>query len=162
MAFAYERHEDRFNLPEHIQNGDISEEGKKVVSISENPIPDFPGVDVVMTHGPPKGILDKCPGGNVGCENLLKAVRRAKPRLHCFGHIHEVNGAELVSWGNRVVSSTSGNNRKVENKYPECSVGADEVDFGMETLMVNSAIMDRWGKLDNTPWLVNLGLGKAE
>lgn len=68
------------------------------MSIARNPVPDFPDVDILMTHGPPKGILDGCPQGNVGCRNLLRALRRAKPLMHCFGHIHEGNGVEIVDW----------------------------------------------------------------
>lgn len=51
-----------------------------------------------MTHGPPKDIMDNCAPGHQGYENLLRAVRRARPRLHCFGHIHEGYGAEVVAW----------------------------------------------------------------
>jgi Icc-related predicted phosphoesterase len=52
----------------------------------------------MMTHGPPKGILDECEQGNMGCENLLRAARRARPRLYCFGHIHEGYGSKLITW----------------------------------------------------------------
>ena len=58
--------------------------------------------DVLITHGPPHGIADtvKRPvaqivstlagqGLHVGCEDLVRAVRRVRPRLHVFGHIHE-------------------------------------------------------------------------
>ena len=51
-----------------------------------------PGVDVLMTHGPPLGRGDLCkPHGNrAGCEHLLEQVQeRIKPRCHVFGHIHE-------------------------------------------------------------------------
>ena len=59
------------------------------------------GVDVVMTHGPPKNIRDLSALGRVhaGCDDLLEAVRKARPRVHCFGHIHEGWGAELMEWG---------------------------------------------------------------
>jgi Icc-related predicted phosphoesterase len=52
------------------------------------------GVDILVTHGPPMGILDKVyDGERVGCEELAKAVKeRIKPRLHVFGHIHEEAG----------------------------------------------------------------------
>jgi Icc-related predicted phosphoesterase len=54
-------------------------------------IPD--DVDVLVTHGPPASILDIAPiGGSVGCPELLEAVRRVKPALHAFGHIHEGYG----------------------------------------------------------------------
>lgn len=57
------------------------------------------GVDVVVTHGPPKGIMDYTYGRErAGCPNLFAAVSRARPQLHCFGHIHEIWGAKFVTW----------------------------------------------------------------
>ena len=51
------------------------------------------GTDVLITHGPPHGIGDRCEDGRqVGCEELLAAVQRLRPRLHIFGHIHEGAG----------------------------------------------------------------------
>jgi Icc-related predicted phosphoesterase len=50
-------------------------------------------VDVLITHGPPAGILDKTLyNGNVGCEATLEVVLRLKPKVHAFGHIHEAKG----------------------------------------------------------------------
>lgn len=47
------------------------------------------GIDVLVTHGPPRGMLDQVPSGErVGCSDLLNAVERVRPRLHVFGHIH--------------------------------------------------------------------------
>jgi Icc-related predicted phosphoesterase len=47
-------------------------------------------LDVLITHGPPFGILDQAAPGEVhfGCEELLRAVQEKKPRIHAFGHIH--------------------------------------------------------------------------
>lgn len=57
-----------------------------------------PDVDVVITHGPPKGMLDtNVTGKQVGCADLAAAVARVRPRMHCFGHIHEGWGAQLVT-----------------------------------------------------------------
>ncbi|KAK2762209.1 hypothetical protein FQN54_001218 [Arachnomyces sp. PD_36] len=56
------------------------------------------GVDVVLTHGPPQGILDRTDNKRAGCSDLFQAVARARPRLHCFGHIHVGWGAKLVTW----------------------------------------------------------------
>lgn len=51
------------------------------------------GLDLLITHGPPKGIGDwALLGGAVGCEDLLHHVRRAAPKVHVFGHIHEAAG----------------------------------------------------------------------
>ncbi|QSS59633.1 serine/threonine phosphatase [Histoplasma capsulatum] len=56
-------------------------------------------VDLVMTHGPPKGILDHTlSGDSAGSTLVFEALARARPRLHCFGHIHERWGAKLVTW----------------------------------------------------------------
>ncbi|KAJ9606500.1 hypothetical protein H2200_009461 [Cladophialophora chaetospira] len=55
--------------------------------------------DIVMTHGPPKGIMDFTHGRErAGCPDLFTAVAQARPRIHCFGHIHEGWGAKVVTW----------------------------------------------------------------
>jgi hypothetical protein len=65
-----------------------------------------PGVDILMTHGPPYEILDGVGRSNedispdddsafiqrVGCEDLLGTIRRLKPKIHVFGHIHASYG----------------------------------------------------------------------
>lgn len=57
------------------------------------------GADVAITHGPPKGIMDRSHSGErAGCPDLFAATARARPRMHCFGHIHEGWGAKLVAW----------------------------------------------------------------
>jgi len=49
--------------------------------------------DILITHGPPYGILDRTSAGlNVGCEALLSVVKTIKPKYHLFGHIHEAYG----------------------------------------------------------------------
>lgn len=53
-------------------------------------------VDVLVTHGPPKYILDGVPEmlsvRHCGSESLRDRVLKIKPRLHIFGHIHEGAG----------------------------------------------------------------------
>lgn len=50
------------------------------------------GLDILITHGPPMGIHDQTAphlgSEHIGCEELMKAVERAKPKVHVFGHIH--------------------------------------------------------------------------
>jgi Icc-related predicted phosphoesterase len=54
--------------------------------------------DILITHGPPYGILDKNKVGfSAGCKSLKRAVNRIQPKLHVFGHIHE--GAGCVEIG---------------------------------------------------------------
>ena len=49
----------------------------------------------MMTHRPPMGLRDETyRDEHVRCEHFLRAARRYKPRLHCFGHIYEGWGAE--------------------------------------------------------------------
>ncbi|GLA13993.1 hypothetical protein AnigIFM62618_011411 [Aspergillus niger] len=55
-------------------------------------------VDVVITHGPPRGVMDYTENGRAGCPDLFKAVARARPLMHCFGHIHEGWGAMIARW----------------------------------------------------------------
>lgn len=55
-------------------------------------------IDILVTHGPPYGMLDSVPHHiemveRVGCEMLIKAVERVKPKLHVFGHVHESAGS---------------------------------------------------------------------
>jgi len=47
-------------------------------------------LDVLITHGPPFGILDQTAPGepHLGCEELFMAVLEKKPKVHLFGHIH--------------------------------------------------------------------------
>lgn len=55
----------------------------------------IPGdVDILVTHAPPYGILDRSPGAanHAGCPQLLDAVQRLKPKLHIFGHAHGAHG----------------------------------------------------------------------
>lgn len=58
------------------------------------------GTDILVTHGPPQGILDKTDRGeHVGCLDLRDAAFRVKPKVHCFGHIHEGGGQVLEKDG---------------------------------------------------------------
>jgi hypothetical protein len=47
-------------------------------------------VHILITHGPPFGILDREPGSHLrqGCTELRLAVMKLQPRLHVFGHVH--------------------------------------------------------------------------
>jgi len=56
-------------------------------------IPD--DTDILVTHGPPYGILDRTNyGQHVGCHSLLPRVLKVKPRYHIFGHIHPAHGVQ--------------------------------------------------------------------
>ena len=58
---------------------------------------------VLITHGPPWGVLDKIQRSAVfhehtGCHSLVNRIREVRPAYHMFGHIHEEYG-QLVSDG---------------------------------------------------------------
>ncbi|KAF7453198.1 Metallophos multi-domain protein [Pyrenophora tritici-repentis] len=63
-------------------------------------IPD--GVDVVVTHTPPKGHCDGTAEGltdkREGCPSLLKRLSQVRPKLNICGHIHGGWGVETVRW----------------------------------------------------------------
>ncbi|KAK1977070.1 calcineurin-like phosphoesterase [Colletotrichum cereale] len=61
------------------------------------------GTDVVITHGPPRGVLDiSGDGKRIGCPQLFRAVAQSQPKIHCFGHVHRGWGARLVAWKQRL------------------------------------------------------------
>jgi hypothetical protein len=50
-----------------------------------------------MTHSPPHGIFDYTGyKKRAGSPSLFAAFAKAKPRVHCFGHIHESWSAKLA------------------------------------------------------------------
>lgn len=56
-----------------------------------NKIPE--NTDILITHGPPAGILDTTTNfQKTGCEDLLNTVLKIRPAFHIFGHIHEAHG----------------------------------------------------------------------
>ncbi len=79
-------------------------------------IPD--DTDVLITHGPPEGILDTTIGfgqtyridedvEHCGCPILLNRVVKIKPKLHVFGHVHEAYGVKKA-YGCTFVNAASG------------------------------------------------------
>lgn len=137
-AFAYAEEEDRFNTGAHA-------------------VP--PDADIVITHGPPLVTatdyrLDLGRNGeHCGCSKLWTAIERTRPRLHCFGHIHEGYGAQAVRWGetDRVtihdVSVTSDDGHTCS--VPPTTEGT--------TLLLNAALTSHGGD-KNRPWVVDMKL----
>ncbi|MEG0950140.1 MAG: metallophosphatase domain-containing protein [Bacteroidales bacterium] len=74
-----------------LENSGISYKKIKFYSVAargwlhyETEIPN--NTDILITHGPPLGILDN----QQGCALLRKAVFKSKPAYHLFGHIHSL------------------------------------------------------------------------
>ncbi|KAK4150289.1 Metallo-dependent phosphatase-like protein [Chaetomidium leptoderma] len=137
-AFAYGAGEDRFG------NG------------GENPIPH--GIDIVMTHGPPllPSSYGDCrldvnrDGMHCGCPMLFEAIRRTKPKLHCFGHLHEGYGIQEIDWRG---DGPGGDAEGVLG--PVCPV--PKPGDG-KTVMVNAAIMNHGDEENNKPWILSMDL----
>ena len=54
--------------------------------------------DILITHTPPKYHSDLPLPSGMGCEHLAAEVKRVKPTLHVFGHVHWGAGKEVVWW----------------------------------------------------------------
>jgi len=74
--------------------------GKKWALIPED-------TDVLITHTPPVGILDKSSRGRtLGCPILKERVLSIAPALHCYGHIH-ASGGEQTLGNTRFINASS-------------------------------------------------------
>ncbi len=61
---------------------------------------------ILITHGPPKGILDRVADGlHAGSESIFNLVKEKQPFFHIFGHIHEAFGHAKVN--NTICCNTS-------------------------------------------------------
>lgn len=80
--------------------------------------------DILITHGPPYGILDgvKMVGDyieSVGCQDLAERVLEVKPKYHIFGHVHEGFGQQTLSGTTYINASLLDENYKLVNKPVE-------------------------------------------
>ncbi|KAI9717015.1 MAG: hypothetical protein M1812_004950 [Candelaria pacifica] len=163
-AFAYEHDDDRFNPSS--ENTSHSKPGL---------VPSFSQIDIMMTHGPPLNHLSTTrTSEDAGCPHLLRAVERCRPRLHCFGHIHEEWGAERVQWANakdgwtdfeqvETIETDAEQVSKERRAYLDVSQGSRRpLRFGEETLLINASIMDVRYRPINAPWVVDLDLPTAD
>ncbi|KAL2822853.1 hypothetical protein BJX63DRAFT_417291 [Aspergillus granulosus] len=166
-AFAYPRDVDRFNPPD-ASHASQSGQGSGGVYV-----PSYPGVDILLTHGPPYGMLDQVIGSreSVGCKHLYRAVERARPALHVFGHIHEGYGARRVRWEGQPGSMGSGQRREEEVAWDRetameercayvdlSSESSRPLQRGEETLFVNASVVNVQYQPLNAPWVVDLDL----
>lgn len=80
---------------------------------------------VLITHGPPRGILDRVPQplgfDNEGCDDLLARIRhlasRGRLRAHIFGHIHFGYGLH-EEFGVRFVNASNCDEEYLPNNLP--------------------------------------------
>ena len=55
-------------------------------------------IDILITHTPPFGVLDVPTSGkvNLGCPHLRDELKRIRPKLHVFGHVHASHGTSTT------------------------------------------------------------------
>ena len=168
-AFQYLSNNDRFN-----PLGTTPPWGENV-DTENSIIPEH--VDIVMTHGPPKYILDETSDGSTaGCEHLRNAIARVRPRMHCFGHIHLPSSKyEAHRIEHRDPTELSdGDNEPITNGFKDW-VGPNQArrkgfrclppgaveqfhENKQQTLCVNAAMEGTKGVLEHPPWLVTLDM----
>ena len=75
---------------------------------------------VLITHGPPMGILDWVPRTygehHIGCLDLFDIVTHIKPKLHIFGHIHYSCGKQKLQDTTFINASCINEEYEVVNK----------------------------------------------
>ena len=81
-------------------NWSFMKDRNKLERYWKNAIPDY--VDIIVTHGPPKGILDKSYDRDhkmesCGDKSLLNRVLEIQPAYMLFGHIH--NNKDIINAG---------------------------------------------------------------
>ena len=71
------------------------------------PIPMY--VDILISHGPPLGILDK----HKGCPILKQTIKELEPSIHVFGHVHSLRGKTLKAKKRTFYNVVSLSERKI-------------------------------------------------
>jgi Icc-related predicted phosphoesterase len=79
------------------------------------------GIDVLVTHGPASGILDRNQNGQqCGCYDLGRYINKIKPKVHLFGHIHHSRGITKIE----------------QTLYVNCSILNDDYDYIYEPYLI--------------------------
>lgn len=99
------------------------------------------GLDVLVTHGPSRGILDRTEEGlDVGCADLSAAIAKTRPRVHAFGHIHEGYGTAMVDGVLRVNASICTRRYSPTNSAIVVDI---PVDRGRSPVVIGTASVER-------------------
>lgn len=142
---AFRRRIKVFGSPYTPAYGDWAFQYPPVRDIWQDQIPD--DTDIVVTHGPPRGHMDPGHFGKIaGCPHLLREIRRVRPKLHVFGHIHEGRGQEVLKTDAMTVAyeaitehgdGLGGLCRLLSVRF------TNEKEPGKQTLLVNAAVMQK-------------------
>lgn len=85
-------------------------------------------VNILVTHGPPKGILDMIMSGkHRGCEDLLYRIQDLTELKLCqFGHIHEHAGYEFINGIHYVNASVLNLRYQLQNRPQVFEIDGDK------------------------------------
>ena len=103
LVFDLEPKRGKRMIPDNVtflENEGIMIEGVQFFGLTARPwmhevVPVPEDIEVLLSHGPPMGILDV----NTGCTILRKMVETIKPTIHLFGHFHSVGGKSITQNG---------------------------------------------------------------
>ncbi len=101
------------NIPSMKQWNNYTEDEKFVDILKDIPT----NTDILVTHAPPKNILDDTShdqSGHVGIENLHERIKQTNIKLHLFGHVHESN--RIISNNDITYSNASHGYRVIKYK----------------------------------------------
>ncbi|GAB7358143.1 hypothetical protein MBLNU230_g0301t1 [Neophaeotheca triangularis] len=131
------------------------------------------GLDLMVTHTPPKGLCDRSGfWGEGGCGVLRGVLGRVRPRVLVCGHCHEGRGAVVVRWGDRGEVGEVGEvvewedpgvgNKRLSVFDLTGKRGGVGLRKGEETVVVNASVMaksfGRGRKEYNKPIVVDIDL----
>jgi 3',5'-cyclic AMP phosphodiesterase CpdA len=90
-------------------------------------------VDILITHGPAYGYVDKVIGrtDNLGCELLRDRIKEIKPKIHVCGHIHSGYGYVFDGNTHYINASVLNEQYKYNNKplTVEWNPTTNEIEF---------------------------------
>ena len=79
--------------------------------------------NILVTHGPAFGLLDKTFREEVvGCKDLLEKIKKVQPQFHIAGHIHEAYGQVEKDGTNFINASVLDLNYRLVNKPVEFDI----------------------------------------
>lgn len=126
-----------FGCPLTPKSGNWAFQYPPMQNIWKDLLPD--NIDVLLTHGPPKGHLDVFEVSR-GCEWLTRELWNKKPRLVVFGHIHAGHGIESLDWG------------FIQKSYEQILLG-DAALLNLIPMAVAQIVSNLWYMLFRTPRL---------
>ncbi len=76
-------------------------------------------VDVLLTHSPPYGVLDRNTlGAHVGCPDVSAIVTALNPQFHVFGHVHSGYGCSAGEGGTTSINASMVSDFYCTNRSP--------------------------------------------